>query len=137
MRLILGVLLTGLVPSVAASQPGVRLGVAGGVFSPLTQLSAANPIGLGVDVAPEWRSRGGFGLSAGFRYIRYSEVPDHRALSIDARKYFRGGGAQPIVGLRLTAFVGGDTKETTPSSASGRDRSAASSGPSAIGWRSK
>ncbi|MFN0180988.1 MAG: hypothetical protein ACKVZ0_19455 [Gemmatimonadales bacterium] len=114
MRPILGLLLIALVPSVAASQSGVRFGIAAGAFSPLTQLSAARPIGLGVDVAPEWRSRGGFGVSVGFRYIRYSEVPDHRALSIDARKYFRGGGAQPIVGLRLTGFVGGDTEGDDP-----------------------
>jgi hypothetical protein len=114
MRPILFVLLTGLVPSVAAAQPGFRLGVAVGAFSPLTQLSDARPIGLGIDVAPEWRSRGGFGLSAGFRYIRYSEVPDHRAISIDARKYLRSGRAQPIIGLRLTGFVGGDAEGDDP-----------------------
>ena len=93
----------------ASAQSGLRAAFSVGAFGPLTLIAPENPIGLGVELAPEWRSASGWGVGLGFRYVAYgSMVPDHGAIHLDVRKTASGGNVRPVVGLRLGAFAGGD-----------------------------
>lgn len=107
-RLVFLVAILALGPATAEAQKGFRLGLSAGVFEPLTEVAATNPVGLGVEVNPEWRTAGGFGLGLGFRYVVYAGVPDHGALHLDVKKTWTTGRVRPVIGLRFGAFAGGD-----------------------------
>jgi len=99
----------------AQTARGLRLAISAGAFGSLTQLASTNDVGLGGEITPEFRFGSGIGVGVGFRYVRYPEVRDHGAIHLDLRKTWSGTRpVAPVVGLRITAFYGGDDEGDDP-----------------------
>jgi hypothetical protein len=100
----------GVAGSARAQRPlgGFRVTFGGGLVSSLAEVAPTRPVGIGFEVQPEWRSRGGFGLGVGFRYVSYPGVPNHGSLYLEAKKIWNAPPIRPLVGLRAGVFSGGD-----------------------------
>ncbi len=87
---------------------GFRVTFGAGLVSSLAEVAPRRPVGIGFEVQPEWRSRGGFGLGVGFRYVTYPGIPNHGSLYLEAKRVWNTPALRPLAGLRAGVFGGGD-----------------------------
>ncbi|MGE0442376.1 MAG: hypothetical protein AB7L66_02165 [Gemmatimonadales bacterium] len=89
-----------------AQGPGLLMGLAMGPS--LTEFLAANPVGVGAVIKPEWRFSNGTGIGIGLRFLVYRGVPNHGLLFVELGRMATSGTVRPVFAIRAGLFSGGD-----------------------------